>query len=162
MAHGVNASTMKPGFLLLFVLVTRAAAAGDYGLMVDSTLEKCQFARENSRNECPPEIVWADFRGHFLAGEPFGLEAVNMAVLSGRISFQDTQDLRPFSDLIVEICLAPQPFDFPALLRFLRSLPYTTLRSRLEEAHARAVEGPAKGRLREAIDALPNPRRLPR
>ena len=144
--------------LLLLLLLPRVAAAGEYGLTVDPGIDECRSTYAHTLNECPTGIVLADLRAYFLAGEPFRIKAVEMAVLSGRIVFEDTKDLGPFSDLVVELCIAPNPHDFSKLLQFLGYLPYSTLRSRLENAYSKAPNDQAKKRLREALEALPNPR----
>ena len=146
------------GLALLLLLLPRSVRAGEYGLNVDPALQECRNALSHTLNVCPPSAVLEDLRAHFVVGEPFRIKAVEMAVLSGRISFLNTSDLGPFSDLIVELCIAPDLHDFPLLLRFLAYLPYSTLRSRLEGAYANAMNEQAKSRLQEALNALPDVR----
>ncbi|HEU4888851.1 MAG TPA: hypothetical protein VFV49_13275 [Thermoanaerobaculia bacterium] len=140
-------------FLLL--LASPSILAGEYGLIVDPSYPaSCQRDPSSSLNYCAPAAVMQDLRDHFLAGKPFRLKAVEMAVLSGRISL--TADALPaFNDVIAAVCTSESPHDFDTLEKFLHYLPYRSLRERLESELAVTSDAKPRARLRDALAALP-------
>ncbi len=147
---------MKKTLLLLVTLIgSPALYAGEYGLIVDPSFpHPCKRDLSHSLNFCTPAAVAEDLRGHFLSGEPFRLEAVKMAVLSGSISLAPDA-LPAFNDAIVEICIADAPQDFHALVEFLGYLPYRSLAVRLARELENEERPPVRARLLKAFKALP-------
>jgi len=147
---------MKASALLLLVSLVASPAmfAGEYGLSVDPSFpHPCKRKASRSLNDCTPAAVVQDLRGYFISGKSFRLKAVEMAVVSGKISVS-ADALAPFNEGIVAICLSESPHDFDTFKRFLHYLPYSSLRVRL--ASELPVQRPAiRARLQEALSALP-------
>jgi hypothetical protein len=142
--------------LLPIVLIAAPAMfAGEYGLAVGPSYpHPCKFEVSRSLNSCTTAAVAEDLRRHFISGEPFRLEAVKMAVLSGSI-FIDRDALSPFSEVIVEICTADAPHDFDRLVSFLGYLPYRSLALRLARELENEERPLVRARLLKAFSTLP-------
>ena len=146
---------MKAFLPLAALIVSPAIFAGEYGLLVDPKYpHPCERDAARSLNYCTTAAVTEDLRGHFISGKPFRLEAVRMAVLSGRISLA-TDARSPFNDVIAEICVTDAPHDFDALVDFLGYLPYRSLAERLALELKNEERPPARARLLKAFRALP-------
>jgi hypothetical protein len=148
---------MKVSALLLLVSLVASPAmfAGEHGLSVDPSFpHPCKREVSRSLNYCTTAAVVQDLRGHFISGKRFRIKAVEMAVLSGRISLS-ADALATFNEGIVAICLSESPHDFDAFKTFLHYLPYSSLRVRLASELPVAQRPAIRARLREALSALP-------
>ena len=147
---------MKTSALLLVVSLVASPAmfAGEYGLSVDPSFpHPCKRKVSRSLNSCTTAAVVQDLHRAFLSGKNFRIKAVEMAVLSGKISLS-ADALAPFNEGIAAICMSESPHDFDTFKRFLHYLPYSSLRVRL--ASELPVAQPAiRARLQEALSALP-------
>ena len=151
--------TMGRALLLAALfLASPALLGGEYGLSVGPSFPNpCQREVSHTLNSCTTAAVAEDLRRHFLSGEAFRIKAVEMAVLSGRISVEK-KAMADFNDTIAAICVADSPHDFDTLVKFLRYLPYRSLRERLAAELERTTHPAARKRLQKAIAALPKRR----
>ena len=147
---------MKTSALLLVVSLVASPAmfAGEYGLSVDPSVpHPCKRKVSRSLNSCTTAAVVQDLHRAFLSGKTFRIKAVEMAVLSGKISLS-ADAMTTFNEGIVAICLSESPHDFEAFKRFLHYLPYSSLRVRLA-AELPLARPAIRARLQEALSALP-------
>jgi hypothetical protein len=151
-------TTQLEVILLLAALgASPAIFADEYGLIVDPSYPPpCKRELRYTLNYCTTDAVVEDLRRHFISGLSFRIKAVEMAVLSGSMSLPSHSVAQaPFNEVISDICTTESPHDFDTLLKFLRYLPYRSLRARLT-SELRVAEPPAvRARLQQALSALP-------
>lgn len=141
--------------LIACLVAAPAVLAGEYGLSVSSSFpHPCERELTHTLNSCTPAAVAEDLRGYFIAGKPFRIKAVEMAVLSGSISLAPDA-LATFNDTIAAICVSDSSHHFDTLERLLHFLPYKTLRRRLASELRVTRQPGARARLKKALAALP-------
>lgn len=154
----VNATVahLRRALLLLVALVASPAIlGGEYGLSVGPSFPNpCERELSHTLNYCTTAAVVQDLREHFIAGRPFRIKAVEMAVLSGSISLKPDA-LAAFNEVIVAICVTESPHDFESLTKFLGYLPYRSLRERIAAELERTERRTSRARLQKALAALP-------